>query len=75
MFVHINTGHFEIIVGTKTNLFTFDYKTPEDFLYYILFTAEQLNLNPKLPIELIGILIPKVIISNYAYNTFATFPH
>nr|WP_315184592.1 DUF3822 family protein [uncultured Flavobacterium sp.] len=58
MFVHINTGHFEIIVvqNQKLLLFnSFDYNTPEDFLYYILFTAEQLNLNPEnFPLELIG---------------------
>ena len=58
MFVHMNTEHFEIIVvqNQKLLLFnSFDYKTPEDFLYYILFTAEQLNLNPEyFPLELIG---------------------
>ena len=39
MFVHINTGHFEIIVvqNQKLLLFnSFDYNTPEDFFYYIL---------------------------------------
>jgi hypothetical protein len=58
MFVHINSEHFEIIVvqNQKLLLFnSFDYNTPEDFLYYILFTAEQLNLNPEnFPMELIG---------------------
>ncbi len=58
MFVHINAGHFEIIVvqNQKLLLFnSFDYNTPEDFLYYILFTAEQLNLNPEnFALELIG---------------------
>jgi hypothetical protein len=58
MFIHINSGHFEIIVvqNQKLLLFnSFDYNTPEDFLYYILFTAEQLNLNPEnFPLELIG---------------------
>ena len=58
MFVHINIGHIEIIVvqNQKLLLFnSFDYNTPEDFLYYILFTAEQLNLNPEnFPLELIG---------------------
>ncbi|MFH6971320.1 DUF3822 family protein [Flavobacterium petrolei] len=58
MFVHINTGHFEVIVvqNQKLLLFnSFDYNTPEDFLYYILFTAEQLNLNPEnFALELIG---------------------
>ena len=58
MFVHFNTGHFEIIVvqNQKLLLFnSFDYNTAEDFLYYILFTAEQLNLNPEnFSLELIG---------------------
>jgi hypothetical protein len=28
---------------------------PEDFIYYVLFTAEQLSLNPEnFPLELIG---------------------
>ena len=58
MFIHINTGHFEIIVvqNQKLLLFnSFDYNTAEDFIYYILFTAEQLNLNPEnFPLELIG---------------------
>ena len=58
MFIHINLGHFEIIViqNQKLLLFnSFDYNTPEDFIYYILFTAEQLNLNPdNFPLELIG---------------------
>lgn len=58
MFVHINTGHFEIIVvqNQKLLLFnSFDYNTPEDFIYYLLFTAEQLNLNPEnFSLEIIG---------------------
>ncbi len=58
MFVHKNDTHFEIVVvqNQKLLLFnSFDYKTPEDFIYYILFTAEQLNLNPEnFKLELIG---------------------
>jgi hypothetical protein len=58
MFVHMNSSHFEIIVVQNQKLLffnSFDYNTPEDFLYYILFTAEQLNLNPEnFPLELIG---------------------
>jgi hypothetical protein len=58
MFVHINMGHFEIIVvqNQKLLLFnSFEYQTPEDLLYYILFTAEQLNLNPEnLKLEFLG---------------------
>ena len=58
MWVHFAPGHFEIIViqNQKLLLFnSFDYSTPEDFLYYLLFTAEQLNMNPEnFPLELIG---------------------
>jgi hypothetical protein len=34
---------------------TFEYKTPEDLIYYLLFTAEQLNLNPEIfKLEFLG---------------------
>lgn len=58
MFVHISSTHFKIIVIQKQKLLlfnSFDYNTPEDFIYYILFTAEQLNLNPEnFPLEIMG---------------------
>ncbi len=50
MYVHVEDTHFEIIViKDKKLLFynSFEYSTKEDFIYYILFTAEQLNLNPE----------------------------
>lgn len=50
MFVHVNETHFEIVVlqNQKLEFYnSFDYKTPEDLIYYILFTAEQLSLNPE----------------------------
>lgn len=50
MFVHFQPNHFEIIVvqNQKLLLFnSFEYKTPEDLIYYLLFTAEQLLLNPE----------------------------
>ncbi|MEO7976507.1 DUF3822 family protein [Flavobacterium sp.] len=58
MIVNFNYGHFEIIVvqNQKLLLFnSFEYKTPEDFIYYLLFTAEQLSLNPEsFQLELLG---------------------
>ena len=34
---------------------SFQYKTPEDFIYYILFTCEQLQLNPEtIPVQFLG---------------------
>jgi len=58
MFVHVSDNHFEIVIiqNQKLQLYnTFEYKTPEDFIYYILFTAEQLFLNPEhFKLELLG---------------------
>jgi hypothetical protein len=58
MFVHVSETHFEIVIvqNQKLQLFnTFDYKTSEDFIYFILFTAEQLHLNPEsFKLELLG---------------------
>jgi hypothetical protein len=58
MFVHISDSHFEIVIiqNQKLQLYnSFEYKTPEDFIYYILFTAEQLHLNPEtFKLELLG---------------------
>lgn len=60
MIVHFNTGHFEIIViqNQKLLLFnSFEYQTPEDFIYYLLFTAEQLQMNPEsFKLELLGLI-------------------
>ncbi len=58
MFVNIGDDHFEIIVleNNQLKLYnTFEYHTKEDFIYYILFTAEQLELNPEeFPLVLMG---------------------
>lgn len=58
VFVHFQQNHFEIIVVNNQQLLlfnSFEYATPEDFIYYILFTFEQLQLNPEIiPISLFG---------------------
>ena len=58
MVVNFNPNHFEVIVvqNQKLLLFnSFEYQTPEDFIYYLLFTAEQTNLNPEIfQLELLG---------------------
>ena len=49
-FVNVSKNSFEIVVlmHKKITLFNcFNFKTKDDFIYYILFTAEQLNLNPE----------------------------
>jgi hypothetical protein len=50
VYAHIESNHFEIVIVNKGNLQlynTFEYTTTEDFIYYLLFTAEQLGLNPE----------------------------
>ncbi|NNK60528.1 MAG: DUF3822 family protein [Flavobacteriaceae bacterium] len=50
MYVHVGIKYFEIVVVDNNSLIlynTFEFKTKEDFIYYILFTAEQLQLNPE----------------------------
>lgn len=49
MFVNVQKTHFEIVVLDKGKLLlynSFEFNTKEDFIYYILFTAEQLELSP-----------------------------
>ncbi|CAH8286251.1 uncharacterized protein DUF3822 [Mariniflexile fucanivorans] len=50
VYVNISKSHFEIIIVDNAKLIlynTFEYNTPEDFIYYVLFATEQLNLNPE----------------------------
>jgi hypothetical protein len=50
VFAHVHNNHFELIViaDKKLQLYnTFTFSTKEDFIYYVLFTAEQLKLNPE----------------------------
>ena len=50
MYVNVENNSFEIIVfENKSFIFSnnFNFDTKEDFIYYILFTAEQLEMNPE----------------------------
>ena len=50
VYANISTDHFEIIVVNKGELLlynSFEYTTQDDFIYYLLFTTEQLQLNPE----------------------------
>lgn len=50
VYVNLQDSHFEIIIVHNLKLLlynSFEYKTPEDFVYYLLFTLEQLQLNPE----------------------------
>lgn len=58
LFVHIQENDFQIVAvkNQKLLLFnSFEFKTPEDFIYYLLFTTEQLELNPEtISVKLLG---------------------
>jgi len=58
LYVHIQSTHFEtIVIEEKGLLFynTFNHHSPEDFIYYLLFVCEQLQLNPeKIEVLLLG---------------------
>ncbi len=48
-YIHVHGNSYELVVIKNGNLIlanSFEYDTKEDFLYYILFTAEQLDMDP-----------------------------
>lgn len=50
VFINVLQQQFEIVIliNGKFHLYNFfNFNTKEDFIYYILFAAEQLNLNPE----------------------------
>jgi hypothetical protein len=58
VYLHIYEGCFQIIVSDNGNLElynSFEFQSKEDFIYYTLFTLEQLHLDPEtLKIKLLG---------------------
>jgi hypothetical protein len=58
VWVHFQEDRFEIAVTKNTNLLlfnTFTYNSLEDFIYFLLFTYEQLQLNPEIiPVQFLG---------------------
>ncbi|MEO6901465.1 MAG: DUF3822 family protein [Bacteroidia bacterium] len=50
LFVHAQLSHFQVVVIESKNLLfynTFNHHSAEDFIYYLLFVCEQLQLNPE----------------------------
>ena len=72
VFVHFSKNKFEIIVvqNQKLLLFnSFDFVTKEDFIYYLLFTTEQLNLNPEhFKVQLLGFISEDSELFEIAYK-------
>jgi len=72
VFVHFGKEKFEIVVvqNQKLILFnSFEYVTEADFIYYLLFTAEQLNLNPEhFKLQLLGNIAEESSLFKMAYK-------
>jgi hypothetical protein len=72
MFVDVRKNQFSVLVlENKKVLFSnsFSYNTKEDFIYYILFTAEQLGLNTnKFPLFFTGTINEDAAIYKIAYQ-------
>ena len=58
IYINVEPFHFEMVIVKKDKFQlynTFEYFTKEDFIYFILFSVEQLKLNPEtLTVELTG---------------------
>jgi hypothetical protein len=57
-FVHIQQGRFDLIISEGNNLQmanSFRYQTSEDFIYFLLYSCEQLKMNPEqMEVEMAG---------------------
>ncbi|MTG98603.1 MULTISPECIES: DUF3822 family protein [Myroides] len=73
VYTYLKKDRFEIVVAKNNKLLlfnSFQYNSPEDFIYYVLFTYEQLNLDPNLiPIYLLG----RVDQDDHVYQQAYTF--
>jgi len=72
VYVHVQDNSFDCIVLRESSLQlcnTYSYRTPEDFIYYVLFCLEQLNLNPdKVIFYLCGDIAENDNIYNIVYK-------
>ncbi len=47
---HVRQGQFDVVISENGKLLlsnVYTYQSPEDFIYFLLFAAEQLKLNPE----------------------------
>ncbi len=72
VFAHIDDDHFELIIiaNKKLQLYnTFKFSTREDFIYYVLFTTEQLKLNlEKIEFVMLGNVEKDDMLYSMAYK-------
>ncbi len=72
VYVHVQKGQFEIIVIKNKRLLlynSFEYVTSEDFIYYVLFSIEQLELNTnELQLYFLGDISKEDILYTVTYT-------
>lgn len=72
LYVHLYKEQMDVLVTTGKNIQLFNsfhHTTPEDFIYYTLFVAEQLQLNPEVvPLQLSGIVSEEDAYFDMAYT-------
>lgn len=79
IYINVNPNAIEcaVVHNSKLQLYNyFEYQTKEDFIYYILFIFEQLNLDPEaIPIKLSGTITKNDELYNiiYKYVRYVSF--
>ncbi|MDW5288385.1 DUF3822 family protein [Formosa sp. PL04] len=72
LYIHVGARHFEILSiddGALQFYNTFEYSSKEDFIYYLLFTLEQLKLNPEtIQLVFIGDILKNSDLYTIAYK-------
>lgn len=70
--VNVHQSTFELVVYQGKQLLlanSFDFTTKEDFIYYLLFTLEQLSLDPETThVDLVGAILKESALYNIAYT-------
>lgn len=70
--INVESGQFTmvILIDRKLQLFNrYEFRTAEDFIYYLLFAMEQLNLNPEaIPLTLYGNIEKRSALYEIAYK-------
>ena len=60
LFIYIRNEDFNLLIFDKNQLIysnAFHFRTPEDFIYFVIFVMEQLDLNPEeVPVTLLGMI-------------------
>jgi hypothetical protein len=63
IFLFVRTDSFNMMIFEKKQLVysnAFHFRAPEDFIYFVIFVMEQLNLNPEeVPVTLLGSITKK----------------